>query len=104
MVSITSSIAQRYDFDVDYGVYVSSVESGSAAADAGIQVGDIITAYDGEKIESSSDLMLAVRGNNPGDKVTITVHRDSEEIELTATLGADSSSESSSSIDGLNRN
>ena len=104
MVSITSSIAQRYDFDVDYGVYVSSVESGSAAADAGIQVGDIITAYDGEKIESSSDLMLAVRGDNPGDKVTITVHRDSEEIELTATLGADSSSESSSSIDGLNRN
>ncbi len=87
MTTVDSSIAERYGFAADSGAYVSSVTEGSAAANAGIKVGDIVTAFDGKEIASSSDLMLEVRTKKPGDTVTVTVNRDGEVMDLQATLG-----------------
>lgn len=87
MTTVNSSIAERYGFSTDEGAYVSSVVPGSAAEQAGIKVGDIITAFDGKAVTSSSDLMLDVRTKEPGDQVTIKVNRDGEELDLVATLG-----------------
>ena len=56
---------------------------------AGIKVGDIITKIDDTQIESSSDLLLAVRSHNPGDSVTITLYRSNEMQTVTVTLGSD---------------
>ena len=42
-----------------------------AAAEAGLQEGDIVTKFDGKDVASASDLMLDVRSKNPGDKVTL---------------------------------
>ena len=69
---------------------------GSGAAEAGIEAGDIITKFDGGAVESASDLMLAVRSKNPGDKVTLEVNRNGETKEVEVTLGSDDSSESAS--------
>lgn len=94
--TVNAQMAQRYGLPVDAGAYVAAVSSGSGAAEAGIQEGDIITAFDGEPVESASDLMLDVRSKNPGDKVTLTVNRDGQTSEVEVTLGSDESSESES--------
>ncbi len=75
------------------GAYVASVAAGSGAEAAGLQEGDIITALNGEKVEGASDLMLAVRGEQPGETVTLTVNRGGQEQEIQVTLGDDAASQ-----------
>ena len=87
MTNVDKSIAQRYGFATDSGAYISSVVDGSSAQQAGLEVGDIITAFDGQKVSSSSDVMLDVRTKNPGDKVTVTINRDGETMDVEVTLG-----------------
>lgn len=77
------------------GVYVSSVSSvsaGSGAANAGLQEGDIITAVDSTKISSMTELQSALKSYKAGDKVTLTVARQSgrqyEESKVEVTLSS----------------
>lgn len=72
---------------------MAAVSQGSGAEAAGLQEGDIITALDGEPVEGASDLMLAVRGKNPGDTVKLTVNRNGQEQEISVTLGDDAASQ-----------
>lgn len=72
---------------------MAAVSQGSGAEAAGLQEGDIITALDGESVEGASDLMLAVRGKNPGDTVKLTVNRNGQEQEISVTLGDDAASQ-----------
>ncbi len=82
---------------VEYGIAVLSVDNGSGADDAGLVgaangSGDVIVAIDGTPMRSFDDLAGYVDSKDVGDEVTLTVHRDGEEIELTAELrGWDSS-------------
>ena len=69
-----------------YGAYVKTVEEGSAAEEAGIQVDDQIISIDDEMCSSSADVSRAVGSHNVGDKVTIVVVRDNKMKTLTATL------------------
>ena len=95
--TVNSTIAQRYGLATDTGAYVAQVQSGSGAASAGLEVGDIITKFDGKAVESASDLMLDVRSKNPGDKVTLEVNRNGEVKSVDVTLGSDESSQTASS-------
>lgn len=95
LATINSSIAKRYGFAVSEGAYVSAVSAGSGAEAAGVQVGDIITAFDGQAVEGASDLMLDVRSKNPGDVVTLALNRDGQTQEVQVTLGSDESSATS---------
>lgn len=74
------------------GVYVSSVSAGSGAANAGLQEGDIITAVDSTKISSMTELQSALKSYQAGDKVTLTVARQSgrqyEESKVEVTLSS----------------
>lgn len=63
---------------------VDSVQAGSAAAAAGFQSGDLITAIDGQAIDSFSDMQRIV-GTKAGQKLTFDVKRDSKLLSLTAT-------------------
>jgi S1-C subfamily serine protease len=54
------------------GAQVTTVQPNSAASDAGIQTGDVITAVDGTAITGQNALHLALVKYHPGDKVTIT--------------------------------
>jgi len=63
---------------------VDKIEAGSAAAAAGFQVGDVVTAIDGTQIGSFSDMQRIV-GTHAGDKLTFTVKRGEGTVQLTGT-------------------
>ena len=70
------------------GAMIYSVESGSAAEEAGLQRGDLITAIDGEEITSSTDATNAVSSYAAGDEITITIDRNGTSMDVTVTLGS----------------
>ncbi len=74
------------------GALIRNVETGGAAAGAGIQSGDVITKVDDELIDGSESLIATIRGHRPGDKVTLTYLRGGKTATTTATLGSDASS------------
>ncbi len=87
---VTSQISQMYN--MPEGIYVVSVEEGSAAANAGIMKGDIITKFDGSSISSYSDLQKTLQYYAAGDSATVTVQRPQNgeyvSVELNLTLGS----------------
>lgn len=92
LASVTSDLAERYDLDINEGAYVTQVYEGSGAAEANIEAGDIITKFGDETIESASDLMIAVRTHNPGDRVTVEFNREGRTETVEVTLGSDATS------------
>jgi len=70
------------------GAEVTSVGDGTPAAKAGLEVGDVIVAVNGERVESADALVGHVREKSTGDEVTLTVLRDGKSIEIKATLAA----------------
>ena len=93
--TLTSGMAQQYRYDISQGAFVYSVEDGSPAADAGLQLGDVITAIDGTEITSLDDLTAAKKGYAAGDTSTLTVYRQGETITLELTWGAVSADQQS---------
>ena len=73
--------------DVSEGEYVRQVVDGSAAAKAGVKVGDIITQFDGTKLTEENTLAKLIRGKKVGDSVKLRVYRNGQTLDLTATLG-----------------
>ena len=76
------------------GAYVTSVASGSGAANAGVQPGDIITELNGNEVYTADDLIIQVRGHAIGDTVTLTLVRDGAEQQVDVVLGSDTSDQS----------
>jgi S1-C subfamily serine protease len=72
---------------LDSGAVVASVESGSAAAEAGLTDGDRVLAIDGEPVASFEELAGIVSSEAPNTTVTLLVERDGEQRELEVTLG-----------------
>jgi putative serine protease PepD len=70
----------------DGGAAVVDVSEGSPAADAGFEKGDVITAIDGDRIASVTDLVATVRSHSPGEKIKVTFERDGETQEVEVTL------------------
>ena len=62
------------------------VDDGPSAA-AGIEPGDVITAFDGEEITRQTSLLDLLFGREPGDVVTVTVERDGAPETIEITLG-----------------
>ncbi len=69
------------------GVLVDSVMEDSAAGDAGIKEGDIITVFDSVKVNSVQGLKDEIAKHQPGDRVSITILRDGEQKDIRLTLG-----------------
>ncbi|MBQ5398591.1 MAG: trypsin-like peptidase domain-containing protein [Ruminococcus sp.] len=86
-VSDISSTAQLWMYGASQtGVYVTGVNSGSNAAKAGFQTGDIITKVNDTEIKSTSELNTAIKKLKVGDKVTFGVTRGSRTGTITMTL------------------
>ncbi len=86
-VPVTPALAAAYGLAVSRGVLVVDVEPGSAAAQAGIQSGDIIIGFEDRTIASADDLQTALASHQPGDRVTVVVNRNGRELRLEVTLG-----------------
>lgn len=67
-------------------VKITEVFEASAAEEAGLQQGDIITAIDGKKVRSLSQLVHLIKANAPGETITIDYIRDGEALQTKATL------------------
>ena len=70
------------------GAQVAEVVKGSAAAEAGIKVGDVITDVDGAAVTSSESLVALVRNARVGQEATLTMQRGDAEQSVTVTLGS----------------
>ena len=77
---------KEVDLGTNEGVYVAKVIDDGAAADAGIEEGDVITAVDGQKVTKMAELQEILATKRPGDKVTLTyLHKKSKKT-ATVTL------------------
>jgi len=73
-------------FGVKEGVLVSEVASGTPAASAGIQAGDVITAVNGRSVMSSADLVREVREADAGSTIELRLTRNHKEQTVKVTL------------------
>ena len=72
-----------------YGCYIVAVEAGSAADNAGLEVGDVITAVDGKTVQDVDDFGSALSGKRAGDTITLNIYSAAEGRSLQATLTLD---------------
>ncbi|HWR84056.1 MAG TPA: PDZ domain-containing protein [Candidatus Deferrimicrobium sp.] len=84
--TIDDEMADAFDLPVKEGVVINEVADDSPAEKAGLKEDDIIIRFNGAKIASAEELTEAVTKNGPGDRVRLTVMRDGNQIDLTATL------------------
>lgn len=68
------------------GIYVAKVTEESAAEEAGMKEGDVITAIDGKPVNKKAELQEVLAKKRPGDKVTVTYLRDKKKATKTVTL------------------
>lgn len=68
------------------GIYVAKVTEESAAEEAGMKEGDVITAIDGKPVNKMAELQEVLAKKHPGDKVTVTYLRDKKKATKTVTL------------------
>jgi serine protease Do/serine protease DegQ len=85
--TVTPDIAEAYGVDNIQGALVSQVVPGSAADNAGIVPGDIVTEVNGEKIKSATELRNAIGLLRIGDKADLRVVRDGKTMKVSAVLG-----------------
>jgi len=68
------------------GVTVSNVVSGSPADQAGLKIGDTITAVDGRDLKSGDDLVADIAARKPGSKATLDFVRNGKKQQTTVTI------------------
>jgi serine protease Do len=83
---VTAELAKSFGLENAAGALVSRVLAEGPAGKAGIEVGDVITAYNGEPIRRSSDLPPLVARTRPGDTATLTVVRGGKARDVKITV------------------
>ena len=86
--TMTEQMAAQYRYDVTKGVFICSVEEGSAADKAGLKMGDVIMKVDGTDVDSYQDLVALKKKYSAGDTSTFTIYRDGQQQEVSVTWGA----------------
>ena len=70
------------------GAEVVDVPSGTPAAAAGLQEGDVVVGVDDKQINDGIELIVAIRSHQPGETIRLTVQRGGDEVEVDVTLDA----------------
>lgn len=111
--SLTQTLATQLGITANQGVYVAGVASGSPAETAGLKGGnfnangqptgggDVITAADGQAINTIQDLQTYIAGKAVGDTLTLTVLRGGSSISVQVTLAARPSNLNSGNIPNI---
>ena len=68
------------------GIYVAKIVEENSAEEAGLKVGDVITAIDGKEMNKMADLQEYLAKKRPGDKVSVSYLRDKKKASKTLTL------------------
>ena len=84
---VTADLAESFGLDQPRGALVSQVQEDSPAQKAGLQASDVILAFNGKTVESSSDLPRMVGLAKPGTSVPLQVWRKGKTQQLSVVLG-----------------
>ena len=88
MEEVTEQKAKDLKLPADRGVLVSSVSEGSPAAKAGIKPGDVITEFDGQRVEGTAALTRMVREVPAGRTVSLTFWRNGSAQSTSVEIGS----------------
>lgn len=83
---VTPDLVSAFNLSVDKGAAVTQVLPNSSAIQAGIQIGDIITAANGVPVKNASDVVNTVGFLRVDSKINIDILRKNKKITVTATL------------------
>jgi len=83
---LTQGLAKEFKLNGTSGVLVGGVAHNGPAGQAGIQVGDVITRFDGKEVHDSRQLKLSVADTKPGQTVPVEVLRDGSVRPLRVTI------------------
>jgi serine protease Do len=84
---ITPEVARQLNLKNAEGVIVARVEEGSAAAEAGIQRGDVIREINRQRVRSMSDFERVTRDAKEGDRLTVLLQRGPMSLYVAFTVG-----------------
>jgi serine protease Do len=87
VADMSDDVRQQFGITAEQGALIQQITPGSGADEAGLRPGDVILAIDEEPIETSTDVVDAIRAREPGDEIEITIERRETEESVTATLG-----------------
>jgi serine protease Do len=85
--TLNQSLADSFKLSSPNGALVAKVVPDSAAAQAGIKVGDVILKFNGAPIIDAGSLSQRVGMATPGEKASIEIWRDGKTLDVTATIG-----------------
>ncbi len=86
MQDITPQLAQAFNIKSEYGAVVTNIAADSAAAEAGLKIGDIVTAVDGNRLMNADSLRNSVGLLMVGQTIEIEILRDGKNKALKATV------------------
>ena len=84
---INPDIAARYNLPAKWGVFITKVESGSPADQAGLKENDIITKVGDITLDETHSYVNSLFKYKPGDQIALEVMRDGKATQLQITLG-----------------
>jgi serine protease Do len=84
---LTSEMAKAFGIPNTHGVAIAQVEPNSPAKKAGLQVGDVITAVNGNPSDDVNAFRLEVAGFAPGTTINLKVERNGQTLNVPVTLG-----------------
>lgn len=85
-IDMEKAKGNEVDLGTVSGVYIDQVTDGSAAQEAGLQKGDVITKMAGKDTDKMSRLQEEIAQHRPGDKVSVTYIRDKKPHKTDVTL------------------
>lgn len=85
--NMSPELAESFELQAGRGILVAQVEEGSPAEMAGLKVGDIITAYQGEAVSDVADFRNRVALSAPGSREKLDILREGKSKKLSVTLG-----------------
>jgi serine protease Do len=85
--TLNQTLADSFKLKAPNGALVAKVVPDSAAAQAGVKVGDVILKFNGNPIVDAGQLSARVGVAAPGDKASLEIWRDGKTINLSATIG-----------------
>ena len=79
---LTAEVAEYLNVPFTKGVIVVEVEAGSNAEKAGVEIGDIISAVNGQKINSSREILKIIKESDlrSGNRIKLTLYRDGKTL------------------------
>jgi len=88
ITEVDADKVKEFKLPAERGVLVTEVESGSPAAKAGLKVNDVITEFNGQRVESTAQFRRLVRETLTGRTVPIVIWREGRAQTLSITLGS----------------